>query len=439
MKSLILLAAATLSSPALAQHGGQGASASGQSPAATCTPEHAAMGHCIMPVPAPQPPAATCTPEHAAMGHCTIAPPAPVTAPEAVCTPEHAAMGHCRMPAVPAEPQVGQADPHAGHDADPHAGHGADPQEGHAADPHAGHHHPEPDPHAGHDHHQEPDPHAAHRHDEHDGHDGPGAEMRNPPRPPIAQPPPDAFGGPAHAADAVFGAETMAPVRDHIRREHGGMPHHMFLIDRAEARFGPHRGYAWEGHFWWGGDIDKLWLKSKGEGEFDGVIEHAEVQALWSRAIDPWFDLQLGLRHDFRAGPQTSHQVAAEQRTHAVLGVRGLAPYWFEVEGMLFLSTKGELTARFEAEYDLRITQRLVLQPSLELDFSLQDIPEIGVGAGLSTTEFGARLRYEIQPNLAPYVGLHFERAFGRTADFARQAGGKTEGLSFVAGIRTWF
>jgi copper resistance protein B len=399
--ALLFLAASALSAPALAQHSGhtQAAPASGQAPAptASCTPEHAAMGHCTMPAPAAQPPAptATCTPEHAAMGHCTIAPPAPSSAPPVVCTPEHEAMGHCRMPAAP---PAGQADPHAGHGADPHAGH--------AADPHAGH----------------------------------SMDMRNPPRPPVAPPPPGAFSGPAHAADLVFGSERMAPVREHIVREHGAILTHRFILDEFEVKLGGgHVGYGWDAQFWYGGDINKLWLKTKGEGEFDGELEHAEVQALWSRAIDPWFDMQLGVRHDFRAGPQTSHQVAAEQRTHAVLGVQGLAPYWIEVEGMLFLSTKGELTARFEAEYDLRITQRLVLQPALELDFSFQNIPEIGVGAGLSTAEIGARLRYEIEPNFAPYVGVQYERGFGNTARFTRSVGRKVGGWNLLVGIRTWF
>jgi copper resistance protein B len=215
---------------------------------------------------------------------------------------------------------------------------------------------------------------------------------------------------------------------------------HRFLLDEFEVKLGGgHVGYGWDAQFWYGGDINKLWLKTKGEGEFDGELEHAEAQALWSRAIDPWFDMQLGVRHDFRAGPQNSHQVAAEQRTHAVLGVHGLAPYWFEVEGMLFLSTKGELTARFEAEYDLRITQRLVLQPALELDAAFQDIPEIGVGAGLSTIELGARLRYEIEPNFAPYVGIKYERGFGNTARFARTAGREVGGWNLLVGIRTWF
>jgi copper resistance protein B len=472
MKSaLLLLAATTLSSPALAQHSGHNhaAPASGQAPAATCTPEHAAMGHCTMPTPAAQPPAptptctpehaamghctmpapaaqppaptptctpehaamghcamptpaaqppastATCTAEHAAMGHCTMAPSTPGQAPAAACTPEHAAMGHCRMPAGESGPNDGHGgDPHAGHGTDPHAKHGADPHAGHAADPHAGH---GADPHAGH-----------------------VMEMRNPPRPPVAPPPPGAFSGPAHAADLVFGSERMAPVREHIVHEHGAMLTHRFTLDEFEVKLGGgHVGYGWDAQFWYGGDINKLWLKTKGEGEFDGELEHAEVQALWSRAIDPWFDMQLGVRHDFRAGPQTSHQAAAEQRTHAVLGVHGLAPYWFEVEGMLFLSTKGELTARFEAEYDLRITQRLVLQPALELDFSFQDIPEIGVGAGLSTAELGTRLRYEIEPNFAPYIGVQYERSLGNTARFARSAGREVGGWKFLAGIRTWF
>ncbi|MFN3945770.1 MAG: copper resistance protein B [Allosphingosinicella sp.] len=409
---LILLAATTLSSPALAQHGGHGHAASGRSPAATCTPEHEAMGHCSMPAPAQQSPmpAASCTPEHAAMGHCTMAPPATRRSHDTVCTAEHAAMGHCRMPAAP--PGV-QAAPHDGHGAHPHAGHGADPHVVHTADPHAGH---AADPHAGHG----ADPHAGH-----------ALEMRNPPRPPVAPPPPGAFSGPAHAADLIFGTEHMAPVRAHIVHEHGAMPTHRFILDELEVKLGRgHVGFGWDAQFWYGGDIDKLWLKTKGEGEFDGALEHAEIQALWSRAIDPWFDVQAGVRQDFGQGAR---------RTHAVLGLHGLAPWWFEVEGMLFLSTNGELTARLEAEYDLRITQRLVLQPSLELDFSLQNIPEIGIGAGLSSAELGARLRYEIEPNLAPYVGIKYERGFGNTARFARSAGREAGGWNLLVGVRTWF
>ncbi len=203
------------------------------------------------------------------------------------------------------------------------------------------------------------------------------------------------------------------------------------LIDQLEAKLRNGRdGYAWDAQAWYGGDIDKLWLKTEGEGAFGEAVEGAEVQALWSHAIDPWFDLQLGARHDFRPDPE---------RTHLVVGVQGLAPYWFEVDAAAFVSNKGDVTARLEAEYDLRITQKFILQPRMELDLSLQDVPEIGIGSGLSSGEFGARLRYEIRPEFAPYVGLEYERAFGDTADFRRAAGEKAGGLSLLVGLRTWF
>ena len=189
-------------------------------------------------------------------------------------------------------------------------------------------------------------------------------------------------------------------------------------------------GYSWDAQGWYGGDINKLWIKSEGEGSFGESPEQAEVQALYSRAINPWFNVQGGVRYDLRPNLK---------RAHLVLGIQGLAPYWFEVDGALFLSNKGDLTARFEAEYDQRITQKLILQPSFELDLAAQDIPELGIGAGLSTAEAGLRLRYEIVPEFAPYIGVEYERAFGNTADFARAAGEKVGGWSLLTGVRVWF
>jgi copper resistance protein B len=141
-------------------------------------------------------------------------------------------------------------------------------------------------------------------------------------------------------------------------------------------------------------------------------------------------NLELGVRHDFRIGPD---------RTYALAGVQGLAPYWFEVSAAAFLSGKGEFTARMEADYDLRLTQRLILQPNMQLDLAAQDVPELRLGSGLTKVEFGLRLRYEIVPELAPYVGFHYEQAIGRTADFRRADGVDVESLGMVAGVRFWF
>jgi copper resistance protein B len=236
--------------------------------------------------------------------------------------------------------------------------------------------------------------------------------------------------GPEHAADGVYGTSSMAEARKGLRREHGGLPAYKFFLDRVESRVRDGSdAYLLEGEAWYGGDIDKLWVKAELEGEYGAGVEGAEVQGLWSQAIDPWFDVQAGVRYDPRKGPD---------RGHLVLGVQGLAPYWWEVDGAIFLSNKGEVTARAEAEYDLRVTQKLILQPRAEIDLSLQDIPELQTGAGVTSAALGARLRYQVTPLLAPYVGVEYERAFGDTRRFLREDG-DSGGWNLLGGVRLWF
>lgn len=298
---------------------------------------------------------------------------------------------------------------------------------------HGGHAEPAADPHAGHSTPAAEDSHARHAMqatgDPHAGHAMPGPERSDPP---VAGPSAAARSGPTHAADAFYGEGEMARSRRLLVKENGALTAGQILIDQLETSFRKgNEGYAWDAQLWYGGDINRLWLKTEGEGRFnEGGPEDVEVQALYSRALDPWFNLQAGVRHDFRAGPE---------RTHLVLGIQGLAPYWFEVDGSLFLSDKGEVTARFEAEYDQRITQKLILQPTVEFELSAQDIAELGVGSGLTSAEAGLRLRYQIVPEFAPYVGVTYERAFGGTADYARAAGEKAGGWNFLVGLRSWF
>lgn len=243
-------------------------------------------------------------------------------------------------------------------------------------------------------------------------------------------PPTAALRGPPHAADLVYGAD-MARARSVLRREHGGMPAYLVMAERLETVIRDGRdGYAFDGQAWFGGDIDKLWLKGEAEGIWREEVEHAEVQALWSHAIDPWFDLQAGVRYDPQPGPD---------RAHLVFGLQGLAPHWWEVDGAVFLSNKGELTARGEAEYDLRITQEIILQPRVELDLSAQNIRELGLGAGLSEASIGARLRYQPTPLFSPYVGIEYERAFGNTARFRHDEGEERDSLNLLAGVRFFF
>ena len=222
----------------------------------------------------------------------------------------------------------------------------------------------------------------------------------------------------------------MARSRSLLPYELGDTRYTWFLADRAEYQVREGRnGYLWDVQGYWGTDTDKLWFKSEGEGSFGEDIESAEVQALYSRAIGPWFDLQAGIRQDF----------APRDRTYAVLGVQGLAPYKFEVDAAVFLSDQGDVTARIEGEIDQRITQRLILQPRAEVNLAAQDVPELGIGAGIDNVEAGLRLRYEITREFSPYIGLAQEWRLGGSADFARAANEDASTTSLVAGVRFWF
>lgn len=283
---------------------------------------------------------------------------------------------------------------------------------------------PAPDPHAGHDM-AAPvaDPHAGHDMGDVEQSASSGPLMENPP-------PPEAGSGPARAADAIWGADAMAASRDAIRREHGDFAVFWLQGDRMEAQVREGADvYLWDIQGYYGGPTERLWFKSEGEGEFGANPDDAEVQALYAKAFAPFWDLQAGVRHDF-AGADT---------THAVIGVQGLAPYLFEIDAALFVSHRGDVTARIEAEFDQRITQRLILQPRAEANLSAQGIRELGIGAGLDQIEIGARLRYEIAREFAPYIGVEQSWRIGEGADIARLRGQDPSATSFIAGIRFWF
>lgn len=242
---------------------------------------------------------------------------------------------------------------------------------------------------------------------------------------PAPQPPID------HYAEKLFPAHDMAAARRDMMREQGGQTNYQVMFNLAEFQARKGRdGYRWDGEAWIGGDINRLWLKSEGEGAFRQGVEAAEIQALYSRAIGPYFNLQGGVRHDFKPGRPT---------TYATVGFEGLAPYWFEVEGALFLSDKGDLLGRLEGYYDQRITQRVVLQPRVEFNLAAQDVRETRTGAGLSSAELGLRLRYEITRQFAPYIGVSYSAKTGQTARYARADGENPTVTSFVAGVRLWF
>jgi copper resistance protein B len=206
----------------------------------------------------------------------------------------------------------------------------------------------------------------------------------------------------------------------------------MVKIDKLEvqdADSGEHHPVVLDGYAWIGKDLNKLYLKTEVE-QVAGETEEAELQLLYSRALYPFWDVQLGWRHDAQPSPD---------RDWLAIAVQGLAPYLFEVDASLFIGESGRLAARLDAEYEYMFTQRWVLTPEVEINAYSKDDPDRGLGSGISDMFAGLRLRYEIRREFAPYVGVNWNRQFGETADITRAAGEDSSDTRLVLGIRAWF
>ncbi|QHI99330.1 copper resistance protein B [Xylophilus rhododendri] len=204
-----------------------------------------------------------------------------------------------------------------------------------------------------------------------------------------------------------------------------------FLADRLE-RAGHSDGVetAYDLRASYGTTYDKLVLKAEGEAA-QGRIGEARTELLWGHAVGGYWDTQLGLRND------AGH--ARPGRNWLAFGVQGLAPYWFELEATAYVGEGGRTALRLAGEYELLITQRLILQPRVEANLYGRDDPEARLGSGLSSGTAGLRLRYEISRQFAPYVGVERAASFGGTADYARAAGARPAQTRWVAGVRMWF
>jgi copper resistance protein B len=202
------------------------------------------------------------------------------------------------------------------------------------------------------------------------------------------------------------------------------------LFDQLEWRNAAEGNAAvWDAEGWYGGDYNKVWLRSEGE-RVGGTTQNARADLLWDHTFARWWSVQAGGRQDFGGGPG---------RTWAAVGVQGRAPYWFDTEATFYVGEQGRTAVRLKTEYELLFTQRLILQPEGEANLYGKADPARQLGSGLSDLEIGLRLRYELRREFAPYIGFIWSRQFGGTADRVRESGGNPSDVQFVAGLRAWF
>lgn len=230
---------------------------------------------------------------------------------------------------------------------------------------------------------------------------------------------------------AVLAAAHLLPASEARAADLDDAIYWQFQAEQLEYRTGESDDVvAWDVNAWIGNDDHRLAFKSEGENPVGKRLEAAELQFLYRRPISTFFDANVGVRHDLRPNPD---------RTYGVVGIQGLAKQFVETGADLFISEKGDVSARLEAEVDWLLTQRLILQPSAEINLAFSEDAAIESGAGINNIELGVRLKYEIRREFAPYIGVHYERKFGPTANFARDEGEATDAVRFVAGVSFWF
>ncbi len=232
-------------------------------------------------------------------------------------------------------------------------------------------------------------------------------------------------------ADRYFDPDDMKLARSRLLHGHGGVPSWFVMLEELETRIGADEDLlVLDGEAWFGDDLNKARLgvhgvRSLTEDEFEDV----RAQFLWSRAVSPYWDIYGGLTHDFEPN----------DLSFATVGAEGLAPYLLEVDAYALLSAEGDVALQAHVEHDLYITQRLVLGASALASYSLRDAPELEERRGSSTVGAGLRLRYEFIRELAPYVGVQWERATGPASHHAGENADGNSRYFFVAGLRIWF
>lgn len=198
----------------------------------------------------------------------------------------------------------------------------------------------------------------------------------------------------------------------------------MLIMDKLEILNNDENSRVWEGSFYIGYDIDKLYVYSDGEATKEG-LDVSQNELVYSRAIAPFWDIQAGIAYDKNANAS---------KTWGEIAIAGLAPYYFEARAALLFNGDGNFGLRLDAEYEALLTQRLILTPSLEAEFYTKDDPELQLGSGLSSLEAGLRLRYEIVREFAPYIGVTWEKTFGNTNEY-----NPIDETNLLLGIRLWF
>lgn len=232
-------------------------------------------------------------------------------------------------------------------------------------------------------------------------------------------------------------ASTYSNEHDH-RKEHGGQIYTRVKLDNKWIKNSEGEGgLQSENELRIGTDENKLFIKLKADKQESRATEYA-VQALYSRNISDFWDAQAGLRYRQESlwQPNTGQDI---EHVDAVFGFHGLAPYFFETNTHLYLGEDDFIGLELETERDLLLTQKLILQPYVEVDLILKDKAANAKKTGISHAAFGLETRYEINKKIMPYLDIAYEYSKGNEKTSWQDASDSEQGGRYGIGLRMMF
>ncbi|ENX34380.1 hypothetical protein F889_01658 [Acinetobacter colistiniresistens] len=185
---------------------------------------------------------------------------------------------------------------------------------------------------------------------------------------------------------------------------------------------------------WVGTDENKLFILAdyaKAESE----KSEQSLAALYSRNIADFWDVQAGV--NYRYNPD--REVDKEQ-FEGVVGLHGMAQYFFETDAHLYVGQDQQWRFVLETERDLLLTQKLILQPYLEMEWVLRDESKYAAKTGLADAEVGIKTRYETVKNrVMPFIDVGYAYSNGRKQTNWQTASDSKNGWVYGAGLSLKF
>ena len=224
-----------------------------------------------------------------------------------------------------------------------------------------------------------------------------------------------------------------APSNDDHLKEHGGQIYQLTRLENAWLVDEDGKGNL-------GTRFDTLIGTDENRLFIEANLDKAEsndpkydVSALYSRNVAPFWDVQAGVRYSEDKNNRNSNRI------DGVIGLLGLAPYFFETKAYLYGGENNFWGASFDVNRDLLLTQKLITQPYIEADIVLNDNSDFASKTGLSGLKTGIKTRYEITKRIRPFVDVAYQYEKGQKATNVQEATESEKGWKYGAGIELVF